>query len=379
MKGYFRKRGDKWSFTVDLGKDPTTGKRKQKTLTGFKTKKEAEKTCNELLSQINKGMYVNETSQTINEFLNYWLNVYVYTNLRKRTIDNYEKTIKNYIAPSIGYIKLKDFTVTMAQNFFTKLTKKKLSPTTVKSVYIILNSALKQAVEWELINKNVVIKVKVPKVEKKSRITWNVEEITKFLSCSSKRNKNYYICFLLAIYTGMRKSEILGLQWKDIDFKEGKIKVVRSLLEIKGGGYEFDEVKSNSSKRTIAIDEYLLQQLKRHKVNQGEAKLQLGSKYNDLDLIISTHKGTPINQKSISSEFYLIQERQQLPRIRFHDLRHTHATLLLQIGENVKVISERLGHADISITLDTYSHVIPDMQKSAAKNFSNALKNIKLN
>jgi integrase len=373
-KGYFRKRGEKWSFTVDIGRDPVTGKRKQKTVSGFRTKKEAEAACAELLSKLNKGIYVEETDCTVDEFMEHFFRVYVRAQLRKRTIENYERVHKNYIHPALGAIKLKDLNVPMIQKMFSDMNEKGLSSSTLKTTYVVLKNALNKAVQWEMLQRNVMDKIPCPKVEKKERVTWTLEQAKQFLDMSRKRNPNYYIAFLLAIFTGMRKSEILGLQWKDIDFDNNLIYIQRSLLYKKGGEYEFDDVKSASSRRTIAIDSFVSAELKKHKIRQNEYKLAFGPEYQDWNLVVTTYKGTPMNQRALSTELYLIQEKLGLPKIRFHDLRHTHATILLQLGANPKVISERLGHSDIGITLDIYSHVIPNMQKEAAEKIAQAMK-----
>lgn len=378
MNGYFRKRGNKWSFTVDIGRDIQTNKRKQKTVSGFKTKKEAEKACNELIHLMNTGLYVNESKQKVSEFFDYWLDVYVVPNLRKRTIENYQRSINNYIKKELGNYELKNLKLTTIQKFIKKLQDKGLSNYTIKSTYIVLKTGLTHAVKWDLLSRNPMDKMSVPKIKKTPRETWTFDQVNQFLQVTKDRHPHYHVAFLLAIYTGMRKSEILGLQWKNVDLKNRTISVEQTLLETSGQGYSFDDVKSDSSRRTISIDDFLTSELRKHKKLEMETKLKLGPEFTDMGLVVSTHKGTPMNQRSISSEFYLVRDRLELPKIRFHDLRHTHATLLLKLGENVKVISERLGHSSVNITLDVYAHAMPDMQKSAADNFSNALnQNIK--
>lgn len=372
MKGYFRKRGSKWSFTIDIGRDPVTGKRKQKTISGFRTKKEAEAACQALLYELNNGMYINEKDWTVRQLMEYYIDVHV-SKLRPRTIDNYTKYIQNYIYPTLGDIKVKDLTTIKVQKWMAELNEKGYSLSTQKTVYLLLKGALKKAVSWEIVKKNCMENIPCPNPKRIERMTWSVEQVHSFLDASRQRNLNYYIAFLLAFHTGMRKSEILGLQWKDIDFDKKVIHVRRSLLDKKGGGYDFDDVKSGSSRRTIAIDDILLIELKKHRIRQREYRLVHGENYVDMDLVVSTYKGTPINQRTISEELYIIRERLGLPKIRFHDIRHTHATLLLQHGENVKVISERLGHSSIGITLDVYSHVVPDMQREAAERIARVL------
>lgn len=373
MKGYFRKRGNKWSFTVDIGRDVKTNKRKQKTVSGFKTKKEAEQACNELIHLLNRGIHVDESKQTVSEFFDYWLEIHVVPNLRKRTADQYIRSIDNYIKKELGNFQLKNLRITTIQRFIKTLQEQGLSSYTIRTTYLILKTALTHAVKWELITKNPMENMSAPKIQKTSRGTWTFEQVNEFLNATKNRHPHYHMAFLLAVYTGMRKAEILGLQWKHVDFKNKRISIEQTQLNLTGKGYEFDGVKSHAAKRSISIDDFLIQELRKHKKRQMETKLQLGPEFTDLDLVISTHKGTPMNQRSVSKDFYIVRDQLGLPKIRFHDLRHTHATLLLQLGENVKVISERLGHSSVNITLEVYAHAMPDMQKSAADNFSSAL------
>jgi len=172
----------------------------------------------------------------------------------------------------------------------------------------------------------------------------------------------------------MRKGEILGLRWQDCDLENGFIRIQQTLVKA-NGKLSFQEPKTKGSIRTIVVPDFALQALKAHKVKQNEVKLRLGAAYEDHDLVVANWTGTMVLPTDINYDFKLACDFAGVPQIRFHDLRHTHATLLLQLGENPKVVSERLGHADVNITLNTYSHVLPTMQKDLAQNFDIAMKN----
>jgi integrase len=211
-----------------------------------------------------------------------------------------------------------------------------------------------------------------PKKTQKEIQTWSIEEVNQFLHYT--REEPLHIGYILAIYTGMRKGEILGLRWKDCDFEQGKIHVWQNLVYTKEKGLFIQETKTKSSKRVITISEDVVTALQKHKRLQAKDKLLLGPAYQDTDLIVCTKKGTRMSPRNFLRHFHNWTKKRGLPKIRIHDLRHSHATIMLQLGEHPKVVSERLGHGQTSVTMDIYSHVIPTLQEQAAKNFSMALQ-----
>jgi integrase len=372
-KGYFRKRGNKWSFTVDIGKDPVTGKRKQKTVSGFKTKKEAEAACNELLNQLNKGYYIENTNQTFAEYLEEWLNDYAKTKVKPSTFKNYKNAVYGRIIPALGQLKLKELKLYHGQKFINTLVEEGKSSSYVLFIYRILHTALEQAVKLEKIPRNPFDGVENPKLIREKKKTWSIEEIQRFLHVAKLDSPIYYICFLLAIHTGMRKGEVLGLRWQDIDFEQKRLSVNQSLVMVQNQ-YIISDLKTTSSNRVISLDDIVIAELKRHKVMQNQQKLLLGGGYEDNDLVCANEFGRFLSPGMVNHRMKEICEKAGVPYIRFHDLRHTHATLLLKLGENVKVVSERLGHSSVKMTLDVYSHVTPDMQEQAAQRFAQALQ-----
>jgi integrase len=375
MKGYFRKRGTKWSFSVDIGRDAGTGKRKQKTVSGFKTKKEAEKSCAELISQIENGNYVENTKDTLSSFLNDWLEMKGKQTLKATTLDTYTRTINSRISPAIGKMKLFEIQPIHIQRFYSDLFEEGLSHEYVLLIHRILRSAFNTAYKWQLLQKNVMDHVEIPKVPKKEMKTWTLEQAQKFLSYVNETDAQYYIAYYLAIYTGMRRGEIFGLRWKSIDFDNYKISITQTLSWVSGKGLIFQDAKTRESHRSISISTSVVEELKIHQEEQNKQKLRLGAAYTDNDLVCPSSTGHPANTQIAVHYFKVYSERAGVPVIRFHDLRHTHATLLLKLGENPKVVSERLGHSTIQLTLDRYSHVLPDMQKEASSKFERAMKN----
>ncbi|AUS09971.1 site-specific integrase [Laceyella sacchari] len=226
--------------------------------------------------------------------------------------------------------------------------------------------------KWKMINTNPASLTSPPKIEYKEKGTWTIEEAYRFLKHTAEEPL-LHIGYLLAIYTGMRLGEILGLRWKDCDFEKGQISI-RQTLARTSKGLVFQEPKTKSSRRVIAITDDIVAALKKHKALQNQNKLLLGAGYQDHDLVVCTSKGTPIIPSNFRRHYKRMIREADVPKIRFHDLRHTHATIMLQLGEHPKVVSERLGHSRTSVTLDVYSHVIPNIQGGAAKKFSEAFQ-----
>lgn len=360
------KRGYLWMYVVDMGKDPATGKRKQKRKRGFERKEDAERALADFISSFNKGDYIEPSKVTVEQFLNDWIEGKK-LHIKEITYNTYKNHIDNHIIPHIGKIELSQLLPQHISDLHNKLHEKGLSGTSIQDVHKVLRNALGQAVKWGMIHKNVAVMVDRPKAKKKEIQIWTIEQANQFLQVA-KKNTRYYIAFLLALSTGMRQGEILGLRWKDIDFEEGVIKVVQTLDH--QGKKIHSETKSKAGQRTVAIDSWTLEALKSYKAKVAQEKLIAGSSYQDHGLVVCTALGTPVTPRNLLRAFYSAIKKANVPKITFHELRHTHASILLKQGVHVKVVSERLGHANIRITLDTYSHLMPNMQKETAEKFA---------
>ncbi|MBS4195150.1 site-specific integrase [Lederbergia citri] len=232
---------------------------------------------------------------------------------------------------------------------------------------------MNDAVEENIVRKNVVLHTKRPKVSSQSyMITWTEKECNILLD--SIEGERFYILYLLAIYTGMRRGEILGLRWKDCDFRNNTISIRQTIVEVSGKAV-FAAPKSKSSSRVIAIPNYVVERLLKHKENQEVEKSRLLNAYQDHDLVNCTIDGKPWIPRNVLRQFYTLIRNADLTKIRFHDLRHTHATLMLKNDVHPKIVQERLGHGNIAITLNTYSHVLPHLQMDAATRFENMMGN----
>lgn len=276
-----------------------------------------------------------------------------------------------YGTESLGNIELSHITPMVIQKLYNRLTKERiLSDENIQKVHTLINDSLKKAERWGLISRNPASLVDRPKAEKKEIKVWNLQEVQTFLKFAKDYNR-YYIAFLLALTTGMRQGEILGLRWKDIDFEQDCLRITQTLSN--DGKEIFPYTKTKAGIRTVDLPEETRVQLLIHKNIVEQEKGELGVQYMNLDLVVCTSNGTPTNKSNIRRTFKAIIKKANLPNIRFHDMRHTHATLLLLQGVNPKIVSERLGHADVRITLDTYSHLLPSMQKETARNFGKML------
>ncbi|MBM7624744.1 tyrosine-type recombinase/integrase [Sporohalobacter salinus] len=377
---HLRKRGDSWQVTVEAGRDPITGKRKRIYETVDGTKKEAEARMHELAHEVESGQYIEPSNLTVKEYLLQWLEDYCENTLAPSTFESYEMIIKSHLIPALGAIKLEDLEpmhIKKYQNHKLKSGRKDgkpggLSKRTVQYHHRVLSKALKHAVKWRVIDNNPAEVIQAPSPDTPEIQAMTQEQIDNLLA---NANGWAYNMIYIAIFTGMRRGEILALRWKDVDLEEQLIRVRQSVTEISGGKLVFRKPKTKSSTRPINIDDDLVKLLKKARKEQKENKLRLGKKYNnEYNLVICQTNGNPTKPRRATKRFNQAAKRANLEEFRLHDLRHTHATLMLKAGVHPKVVQERLGHSTITQTLDTYSHVVPSMQKEAVQKLKNSLK-----
>ncbi|MBZ5753033.1 site-specific integrase [Metabacillus rhizolycopersici] len=367
MKGSItkNKRTGKWDFVFDGGTDPLTGKRKQIKRRGFESKRHAMDEMTKIKAEILENEFLDLTQISYSKYMEEWFQERK-SRLQKSTFETHSIFYRNVIKPKLGHLKLQQIAPMQIQKFINDLVNDtSYSEHTVHLIFRIVSSSLKKAKVLKLIKDNPTEGITLPKVKRKEISVWSLEQVNFFIKEAKKikRLTRCHIGFLIAIYTGMRQGEILGLRWKDIDFEQHTIFVRQTLTqnaEIKAGA------KNEASIRSIHIPDKLVNELKIYRKQVVQEKLVHGQSYNDNDLVVCTRAGKPMIPRNFRKEFYNLIEKIDLPKIRFHDLRHTHATILIQQNVNVKLISERLGHADIETTLNTYSHVLPDMQKSVS-------------
>ncbi len=377
MKGSIYKRGKTWSIDVKLSKDENA-KWLRVRKGGFRTKKEAEAYLSDLVAKANRGEYEEFKEMTVGEFLNLWLEQYCKNNLKPSTFANRKNLFDARIIPSLGRYRLEELRPIHFTKFYNDMHAAGYSSEYIHTMHSSLRTAFRHCVKWQLSAKYLMENVDAPKKESvKSLQTWTLEEASAFLKYTEAVEHDYrHIVYVLAIFTGMRKGEILGLRWQDIDWDRRTAQVVQTVYKTLKNAPSIQTPKTAGSIRSIALPENVLNELKIHKKKQNELRLKYGSVYQNNDLICPRPDGKPMDPRGINEHFSEMIRKSESPRIRFHDLRHTHATIMLRLGEHPKVVSERLGHKDVNITLNTYSHVLPNMQEDAAKRLFEAFKNI---
>jgi len=379
MKGHIRKRGkSSWTVYIYRGRG-AEGKERYDTHTVRGSKQDAEDERVRQLNKLAEGSYVDPSRLTVGKFLPQWLRDYAKPNVAPKTYERYEEIARLHLIPNLGEHRLQKLGPMHIQTYYSNAlrTGRKdgreggLSPQTVRHHHRVLHLALKQAVRWQLLSRNPADSVEPPRVPHREMSVLDERELSSLLKRAA--DSRIYIPVLLAATTGMRRGEVLGLHWSDVDLDRGVVVVQRSLSTTRGGSME-KETKSHRGRRSVTLLSVAVDALRSHKAAQARARLQLGPLYDDRDLVCARPNGTHLDPGKLSSAFGALIRESGLPTIRFHDLRHTHATHLMKLNVHPKVVSERLGHSTIGITLDTYSHVIPGMQGEAAQKLDRALK-----
>ncbi len=292
--------------------------------------------------------------------------------MRPSTYERNQTLVRLHISPALGRLKLKGLTPAHVRWFYREKLDSGLSSGTMHKMHVVLHKALGQAVRDGLIPRNVTEAVKVQQVRRKEITPLTAEETKRLIEAA--RGDRFEALYVLAVTTGMRQSELLALKWDDVDLESGVLRVRRTLTRLKGKVC-LGEPKTPKSRRSVKLTAIAAEALRAHLSRQLEEIDRTGSLYKDQGLAFATEAGTPVNPTNLRRRsFAKLLKRAKLPEIRFHDLRHTCATLLLSRNVNPKIVSEMLGHSSISITLDTYSHVLPDMQDGAARALEDALQ-----
>lgn len=370
MNGSIRKRGkDSWELTIDLGRD-SNGKRQRKFVNVKGKKSDGQRRLRELLAAYDKGLPLDTNKETLGNYLVRWLNTRS-NDLAPHTLRGYEGCIRLYLVPHLGHIRVDQLQAIQVQEMEDALINQGLSGTTVVQAHRILRKALGDAVKWGLAWRNVTDTVTPPKKSRREMSVLNPQQLKKLLE--AKDGSVIGSVISVAAHTGLRRAELIGLQWQDIDFERATLSVRRTLQLVPRRGYVVTDPKSARGKRVITLGPQLVATLRRHRAAQAEERLSLGTAWQDGDWVFTRPDGRPLDPTIVSRQFQKLIRELELPHVRFHDLRHTHATLLLAQNIHPKIVQERLGHSTISITLDTYSHVLPGLQEKAASAFESIL------
>ncbi|MCC0628488.1 MULTISPECIES: site-specific integrase [unclassified Clostridioides] len=375
MKGGIRKRGEKWYYYFDLG--TINGKRKKIERVGGKTKKEAEKALRDAMSEFeNEGQLFSDNEMSFSDFLDFWYKEYVLLNCKYGTQKNYEKIIRNHLKPDLGKYKLKNLNPAILQKFLNDKSRFGLSKNSINNFYGVLSGALKSAVyPFKFIKENPMQYVHMPKMQENKKNDLKIISLKDFNKILERfpQGSSFYTPLQIAFNTGMRGGEVTALQWDDIDL-ENKIIHVRHTLISKGKeGFELGSPKTESSYRKINIGDTLTKVLREHKKLQKEMKLKFGEWYINSNFVCTKEMGEHVTTNSLKYLSRVVNYELGID-FNFHSLRHTHATMLLENGANIKDIQHRLGHAKISTTMDTYSHVTNNMRNQTVNIFESIVE-----
>ena len=350
-----------------LGKKPD-GKQDRPSIFG-KTKKEVSDKLQEIETKVRKGTYVETSKETLEQWLEEWLDNTIRITNKKTTYENYSMLMYKHVIPRIGHIRLDKLKPSHIQNMMAELidngriqvhsdSEKGLSNTTVRTIRKVLRYALQKAIEESELTVNPVDATKAPPLKKPEINVLEPKELVCFLE--NIKGNRYELIYVLALKSGLRRGELLGLRWKDIDFTKDYINVRQQLVKT-SDGVMISAPKSNRSFRRVIIDQDMVERLRKHKAYQNTQKLKACEAWQDNDLVFCSGTGQPIPPNTISQAFRRLIKQMGLRKIRFHDLRHTFATNWLDANANIKTLQYTLGHAKVSFTLDTYTHVTEEM------------------
>jgi integrase len=375
VRRHIRKRSGKRPYEARIEEGWTPGPdgrpRRRQRSRSFRTLREAERWVRDQLNDLQDGSYIEPSREKLGTYLQEWLAA-IRPNIRPSAWASFESHVRIYLVPQLGHLQVQQLTATDVDLMTARLlsaegrgNRRPLSPTTVRRILATLNSAMNYAVRKRKLDRNPVTAADRPRAARIEMKTWTADELGRFLE--GAREHRLAPLFTVLATTGLRRGEALGLRWSDVDLDEGRLAVRQTLLAV-NNHVEFGEPKTHRSRRTVDLDAGTVAVLKAHRKAQLEerAKAGLGRPRAD-GLIFTDEQGEPLHPNVVSRTFGRLVREEQLPVIRLHDLRHTHATLSLQAGVHVKIVSERLGHSSVTITLDTYSHAIPGLQRDAAE------------
>jgi integrase len=371
MRGSVLKRGPTWSYVMYLGRDDQTGKKQQKWVGGFRTKKLAENALTEALERLRTGTWTDPGRQTVGEYLQGWLTS-VTPSLRPTTAASYRWVIETWVEPRIGKVRLGALTPARLSALYGDLLANGrtrgdgggLAPRSVAYTHRILTHALKDAAAWGLLARNPAAVVDPPRASGPEMKVWSAPQVKKFLAYVS--DDRLYAMWAILLTTGLRRGEVVGLRWEDVDLRRGTLAIAQTRVSV-GYAVETSAPKTARGRRSVSIDPITIRALKAWKTRQDDERRTFGELWHDSGAVFTVEDGSAIHPETVSAWFKRLTAAAGLPEIRLHDARHTAATLALAAGIHPKVVSERLGHASISITMDTYSHVVEGMQEEAAK------------
>jgi integrase len=362
MRGSIVKKGNSYYVVVDLPRQ-SSGKRKQKWLKAGNTKKEAEKKLIEVMSQIQMDTFTEPQKTTLAEYLRWWLKDCCKPRQSITTFESYERNVEKHIIPVLGSVRLSDLKPIQLKHFYSECMENGKSGTTVLYYHHIIHAALQQGIKLQIVKQNAADFVDPPAADEYEATILEDKQLWKLLTASYE--KGIYIPVLLAITTGMRRGEILGLPWDDVNLEKGFLTVKQTLVTTNSGP-QFKPPKSKSSRRRISLPKYTVEELSWHKKEQARNRLKLGKDYNNYDLVCCKANGDFYHPGTFSHNFSSLVNMADIPKVRFHDLRHSHASLLASQGMRGKDLQEHMGHASMAFTYKKYVQTYEDADQKAA-------------
>lgn len=372
---YRDEKRDLWFYQVSY--NDKEGRRCRKKFSG-KTKHIAMSKGKAFLSEVKQQQELPAEVMTVRAWLEKCMQTMVKPRIRPRTFEKYVSSLKNYVVPYFGERNLRDLTVEELQQHFNSLLLhggkdgKGLSSSTVRAARRYFSMCLDEAVRMGELERNPAKMTRAPKLSKKEIVVLTKDEVNTLVAQALKIDHPYMarmtsMLIAFTVHTGLRQGEVFGLRWEDVDLEQGAIYVRRSLAHVVGKGAVFQEPKTKKSQRRVPLMKKDVEELKEYKKWQREYAESLGDMFAWQDLVFTSPFGAPISPTNFSRRYFkpLLKQCHIKDGFTFHGLRHTHATLLLQQGVNPKIVQERLGHSSIKVTMDTYSHVLPDMQQQA--------------
>jgi integrase len=355
---YQRKDG-RWVASITL----EGSGRKRKMFYG-KTRKEVQEKLRVALNEQKQGILATGPQQKLKDYLEHWLEVVHRPTIREGTYEGYRRILDKHILPTLGHLQLHRLTPEHIEALYAKKQKEEgLSPKTIHNIHGLLHEALENAVRRNLVSRNVCDNVSLPRKTRHEFEPLTKKQAQQLLV--EVRGHNLEALLTLVVITGMRRGEILALRWKDIDFDNKSLQIRRSMNFISGKGYIEFEPKTAKGRRKITLPAFVCEVLKQHRTRQLEARLKAGTRWQDQDLVFCNRYGGFLDPSHLRQRFQKVLVDADLPHVRFHDLRHSAATIMLSMGVPAKVVQEILGHSQISMTMDIYSHVLPDIQAEA--------------
>lgn len=362
-----RRKDGRWEGRISLGYDG--GKRLRKSVFG-KTRREVQLKLADVLRARDRGLPQTDHRITVGHFIGHWLQEVARPDLRPSTYRSYEAIVRLHIEPRLGRVRLAKLRPELVQELLNEKAREGLSPRRVQYIQAVLRTALSTAERWGYVERNVARLVKAPRQARTELTPLEPEEVRQLLlAASGDRLEALYV---VTLGLGLRKGEVLGLRWEDINFEAAEIHVRHGLQRV-DGRLQLVEPKTKRSRRSLAAPGTVLNALRRHRARQREERLLAGSRWVDLGFVFTTTIGTPLEAGNVTRRFQRLLANAGLRRIRFHDLRHSAATLLLLQGVHPRVVMEQLGHSRIQLTMDTYTHVLPPALRDAAERMDEVL------